>query len=188
MSGDGVPVTVAVERLQSFAGTDLEDLCVATEASIAEGGGFGWVNKPRRDLLEKYWSGVLLVPERALFVGRLDGVVVGSAQLVRPPRNNEAQAFSAHLTSAFVAPWARGYGLARGLVAAVEQHARQAGIELLNCDIRETQAAAIQLYESCGYVRWGTHPAYAKVDGRIIAGFYYMKRLTPEAGAEAARR
>jgi ribosomal protein S18 acetylase RimI-like enzyme len=123
---------------------------------------------------------VLLVPERALFVGRLDGVVVGSAQLVRPPRNNEAQAFSAHLTSAFVAPGARGYGLARGLVAAVDQHARSSGIELLNCDIRETQAAAIKLYETCGYVRWGMHPAYAKVEGRIIIGYYYMKRLVPE--------
>ncbi len=35
------------------------------------------------------------MPERLLFVGRLDGIIVGSAQLVRPPRNNEAQAFAA---------------------------------------------------------------------------------------------
>ncbi len=180
-----VPVTVAVERLQSFSGTDLEDLCIATEASIEEGGGFGWVKKPPRDLLEKYWRGVLLVPDRVLFAGRLDGVIVGSAQLIRQPRNNEAQAFSAQLMSAFVAPWARGYGLARGLVAAVEQYAREAGVEILNLDIRETQKAAIQLYESCGYTRWGMHPAYAKVGGRIIPGYYYCKRLTSETGSES---
>jgi hypothetical protein len=36
--------------------------------------------------------------------------VVGSAQLVRPPRNNEAQAFSAQITHAFIAPYARGHG------------------------------------------------------------------------------
>jgi hypothetical protein len=114
VSGDDSTVRVAVEPLESFAGTDLEDLCEATEAAIAEGGGFGWVKPPRRDILEKYWQGVMLVPGRSLFVGRIDGVVAGSAQLVRQPRNNEAQAFSAQLTSVFVAPWARGRGLGRG--------------------------------------------------------------------------
>ncbi len=61
-------------------------------AAIIDGGGFGWVNPPGRMALETYFRGVLLVPERELFVARLDGHVVGSAHLVRPPRNNEAQA------------------------------------------------------------------------------------------------
>jgi ribosomal protein S18 acetylase RimI-like enzyme len=185
MNETAVPVTVAVAKLTRFTGTDLEDLCVATEASIEEGGGFGWVRTPPRDLLEKYWRGVILVPDRALFIGRLDGVVVGSAQLIRHPRNNEAQGFSAQLMSAFVAPWARGYGLARGLVTAVEQHAREAGVEILNLDIRETQKAAIHLYESRGYIRWGTHPAYAKVGTQIIPGYYYYKRLKSDAADQA---
>jgi ribosomal protein S18 acetylase RimI-like enzyme len=186
MSETALPVTVAVEKAESFAGTDLHDLCEATEAAIDEGGGFGWVKKPRRDILEKYWQGVLLVPGRLLFVGRLDGVICGSAQLIRQPRNNEAQAFSAQLMSAFVAPWARGHGLARGLVACVEQTARRLGIEVLNLDIRDTQTAAIQLYESRGYIRWGTHPSYAKVDGKIIPGHFYYKNLTEDDGAAPA--
>src|SRR5207245_4345801 len=136
------------EKLDGFSGTDLTDLCEATEVAIEEGGGFGWVKKPPRETLEKYWRGFLLVPGRALFVARLDGVVAGSAQLVRPPRNNEAQAFSAQLMSAFVAPWARGHGLARGLLAAVEQTARRAGIAIVNIDIRATQHETVQLYES----------------------------------------
>jgi ribosomal protein S18 acetylase RimI-like enzyme len=180
MTGGGVPITVAVERLASFAGTDLADLCEATEAAIHEGGGFGWVRTPPRDALEKYWQGVLLVPGRSLFVGRLDGVVCGSAQLIRPPRNNEAQSFSAQLMSAFVAPWARGHGLARGLVAAVEQAALRQGVALLNLDVRDTQTAAIKLYEAAGYTRWGTHPAYARVEGRIVPGHYYFKRLAAD--------
>ncbi len=176
--GTDLPVSVAIEKLESLSPTDLEDLCHATEAAIDEGGGFGWIKRPERETLEKYWRGFLLVPGRALFVARLDGVIAGSAQLVRPPRNNEAQAFSAQLTSTFVAPWARGHGLGRGLVRAVEQAARQAGIAIINLDVRETQGAAIQLYESLGYTRWGTHPAYARVGGRIIPGHYYFKRLT----------
>jgi ribosomal protein S18 acetylase RimI-like enzyme len=183
----GIEAKTCVERLTLFAGNDLQDLCHVTESAIEQGGGFGWVKPPPRHLLESYWKGVLLVPERQLFVARLDGVIAGSAQLTRPPRNNEAQSFSANLTSAFVAPWARGHGLARELTLTVERAARAAGAQVLNLDVRATQEAAIRLYEALGYVRWGTHPCYANVNGTIVPGHYYFKRLdeTPldEAGA-----
>jgi hypothetical protein len=29
-----------------------------------------------------------------------------------------------------------------------------------------------------GFQRWGTHPAYARVDGKVIPGHYYFKRLS----------
>jgi ribosomal protein S18 acetylase RimI-like enzyme len=174
-----------VERLTRFGGNDLDDLCEATEAAIEVGGGFGWLKPPRRHLLESYWKGVLLVPERQLFVARLDDVIAGSAQLTRPPRNNEAQAFSASLQSVFVAPWARGHGLGRALVEAVERAAREAGAAVLNLDVRATQEAAIRLYEALGYERWGTHPCYARVNGAIVPGHYYYKRLG-ESAAEAS--
>ncbi len=100
---------------------------------------------PPRQVLENYWKGVLLVPERRLVVGRLDGIVAGSAQLSRAPRNNEAQAFAGTLTSAFVAPWARGHGLGRGIVIEIERLAREIGLAVLNLDLRDTQKAAIGL-------------------------------------------
>ena len=180
---EGRTPTTAVERLEKFAGTDLHDLCDAAEAAIKGGGGFGWLSVPPRHIMEAYWRGVLLVPERHVFVARLDGTICGSAQLARPPRNNEAQAFAAQLTSNFMAPWARGHGLARRLVQAVEDAARDAGFAILNLDVRATQTAAIQLYESLGYERWGTHPAYAQVEGAVIPGYYYMKRLACAEGA-----
>jgi ribosomal protein S18 acetylase RimI-like enzyme len=96
---------------------------------------------------------------------------------VRPPRNNEAQAFAGTLTTNFVAPWARGHGLARALTVAVEDAARADGFHYLGLDVRETLTAAIQLYESLGFVRWGTNPNYAMVDRKMIAGHYYSKRL-----------
>ena len=172
--------TIAVEELEAFGGTDLDDLCDAAEAAIKGGGGFGGLSAPPRHIMENYWRGVLLVPERRLFVARLDRTICGSAQLARPPRNNEAQAFAAQLTSNFIAPWARGHGLARQLVVAVEDGARAAGYTILNLDVRDTQTAAIQLYESLGYVRWGTHPCYARVEDAIVPGHFYYKRLTPK--------
>ena len=73
--------------------------------------------------------------------------IVGSAHLVKPPRNNEAQAFAAQLMHAFVAPYARGHGLARMLTEGVEDRARELGYHVLNLDVRETQAAAIHMYD-----------------------------------------
>src|ERR1700747_2617486 len=129
---------VKVERLTRYSGTDLDDLCEATESAIVEGGGFGWVKPPPRPALEKYWQGMRLVPERRLVVGRLDGVICGSAQLSRAPRNNEAQAMAGTITSAFVAPWARGRGLGRGIVLEIERLAKEIGLAVLNLDLRDT--------------------------------------------------
>ena len=131
--------------------------------------------------MEAYWKGVLLVPERDLVVARLDGTIAGSAQLWLPPKNNEAQAFTGQLTTHFVAPWARGHGLARMLVEEVEAAALAAGLRALNLDIRETQERAIALYEQLSYRCWGNHPRYAWIEGRWIGGLYFVKDL---AGSE----
>jgi ribosomal protein S18 acetylase RimI-like enzyme len=168
-----------VERIKHLNDQDLNTLCEVTDAAIIDGGGFGWVTPPGRRALETYFRGVTLVPERELFVARLDGDIVGSAILVRPPRNNEAQAFAASLMHAFIAPYARGHGLARMLTASVEDRARELGYHILNLDVRETQGVAIAMYESHGYIRWGEHPEYALVRGKLVAGYFYYKRLRP---------
>ena len=169
----------AVERVTEFSDDDLAALCEAASAAIIDGGGFGWVAPPGRAALEAYFRGLLLVPGRELFVARLDGVLVGFAQLIRPSKNNEAQAFAATLTSSFVAPYARSHGLARMMTLRVEEAARALGYHALNLDLRETQEAAIALYESLGYIRWGVHPAYARVGGRTVRGIFYYKTLQP---------
>jgi ribosomal protein S18 acetylase RimI-like enzyme len=169
----------SIEKLTRLTRLDLEELCEAADDGIRAGGGFGWLKPPPRQVMENYWKGVVLVPERSLIVGRLDGVICASAQLQRPSRNNEAQAHSAQLTTNFVAPWARGHGLARGIVLAVEAEARALGVSVLNLDVRETQEAAIQLYRSLGYDHYGTHPRYARVEGNWVAGLFFWKELAP---------
>jgi ribosomal protein S18 acetylase RimI-like enzyme len=181
-AGRALGHVLAVEIASTLAPHDLEDLCEATNAAVIEGGGFGWIQSQDRAVLARHFRGVLLVPDRVLFLARLDGVVVGSAQLVRPTRNNEAQAFAAQVTHAYIAPYARGFGLARQLLARVEEHAAAVGFRVLNLDVRETQERAIALFESLGYVRWGTHPAYARVEGRTVAGHFYYKLLEPGRG------
>ena len=175
---------ITVERVTELTEDDLSALCEAADAAIIEGGGFGWVHPPGRQAMERYFRGLMLVPERELYGARMDGLLVGSAQLVRPPRNNEAQAFAAQVMHGFVAPYARGHGVARLLMQRVEEGARALGYHVLNLDVRATQAVAIALYESMGYIRWGEHPIYARVNGQTVPGYFYYKVL--QAGGRIA--
>lgn len=166
-----------LEKLESLPHSDLSELCDATKLAIEDGGGFGWLHPPAREVLERYWRGVLLIPERALFVARLDGVIAGSAQLARATPNNQAQEFMGHLHTFFVAPWARGKGLATELIKAVEKEARVQNCEVLILDVRESQTHAAKVFTSLGYQSWGRLARYAKVDDQWIPGCYYYKDL-----------
>lgn len=171
----------SIEFATELSQADLNDLCDATDEAIKAGGGFGWVKLPARDILERYWQGVLTMPARMLFIARLDGVICGTAQLILPPRNNEAQSFAVNMTTNFVAPWARKHGLAKMLMEEVERKAKQEGFAVINLDVRETQEEAIHFYESVGYVHFGTHPYYARVDNQIVKGRYYYKVLDAQS-------
>ena len=95
------PAKIKIESIQSLKYGDLDDLCDSTESAITEGGGFGWIKVPSRKVLENYWRGVLTIPERELIIGRLDNVVAGSCQLIKPSKNNEAQKNSCSLIEVF---------------------------------------------------------------------------------------
>ncbi len=170
---------ISIDIADTLTPADLNDLCDATDAAVEAGGGFGWITPPAREVMERYWKGVLVVPERHLLLARMDGAVCGAVQLVEPSRHNEAQAFSAQLLAAFIAPWARNRGAGRKLTDMAEKLALEMGYKVLQLDVRDSQEAAIHLYENMGYKRWGTNPAYAQIDGKIITGFYYAKIIRP---------
>ena len=51
----------------------------------------------------------------------------------------------------WVAPRARGLGLGRRLLEALEHAAREAGVAVLHLETNRTLIEAIQLYRDCGY-------------------------------------
>lgn len=172
-------MTVHVQKITEFKHADLTELVQATEDAIRDGIGFNWVLPPGKDVLETYWKGVLVVPDRILFTARLDGTLAGSIQLVKPGASKETSSFAASLDAHFVAPWARGHGMAKKLLEAAEREARSLGFSVLKLSVRQTQEAAISLYEEMGYKRWGTLPTYEYVNAQMIAGHYYYKNLEP---------
>jgi len=173
---------IVIEKITSFKYNDLNDLCDATESTFADDAlsfsiGLSPVDAKIRDKLEAYWKGTLLVPERLLIVGRIDGVIASSIQLIKPSPNNHSSSFAGTVDSHFVAPWARGYGLARELLNAVEAEAFASGISVLKLSVRANLKAAIKLYEASGYKLWGTLDKYEQVDGKLFSGYFYYKGL-----------
>ena len=170
-------IIIKVEILKLISNLDLADLCNITEQAIKAGGGFGWLKVPPRETLNKYWKGLVVVQNRVLIVGRLNNVIAGTLQLGLQPPNNEAQKNIINITSHFVAPWARGYGLAKNMIDYAELVAKENGASCVQLDIRETQEAGIQLFKSKGYKKWGENPNYAAVDGKVIKGWYFYKNI-----------
>ena len=173
--------SVSVELIDEALGiNDLNDLCDATESAIEAGGGFGWVDLPSRETLENYWNGVVTAPMRQLFVARLDQTICGTTQLVLPPKNNEAQGHMVTLTTNFVAPWARGHGLAKMLLQKVEKNCIKDGYSVINLDVRETMTDAIKLYENLGYKEFGQHPYSVRAKGQTIQSKFYYKVINED--------
>ncbi|MFN7038305.1 MAG: GNAT family N-acetyltransferase [Alphaproteobacteria bacterium] len=171
---------ITIESLKCFNKNDLSDLCDATLSVLENSCGFS-IGFHRssfdKESLEQYFNGILIIPERSLIVGRYDGIIAGSIQLLKPPNSNQTSAFSIYVDNHFVAPWARGLGLAKALLMAAEEEAKIMGYSMIKLSVRATQDAAINLYDSFGYKKWGTLDKYELMDGKIIAGHFYYKDL-----------
>ncbi|WP_169566941.1 GNAT family N-acetyltransferase [Sneathiella limimaris] len=166
-----------IELMEEISETDLDDLCTAVDEAVVDGNGFGWLKPPERSKQKIFWRGVITMPVRELYCARLEGRIVGSAQLVKPFPNNEASAHIANITTFFIAPYARGHGLAIGMLEVLQQSARRQGFKNLEVDVRETQKAAITLIENSGFVRWAEKKKYAWDGERFVNGYYYTKDL-----------
>jgi ribosomal protein S18 acetylase RimI-like enzyme len=113
--------------------------------------------------------------ERLLLVAEEDGRVLGMAQLARSGAMNAQH--RAEVQRVAVADNARGNGIGRQLMAAVEDAARQCGLTLLWLTTHEGSAACT-FYEALGYTKLGVMPSYSRrPDGTLWPGVFYFKEL-----------
>jgi RimJ/RimL family protein N-acetyltransferase len=177
------PAEIKIEVLRELNDMDLSDLCDAAESTVLDNSlsfniGMYRTKPTTKESIETYWKGVLLVPERELIIGRIDGVIAASVQLIKPAPDNQTSAFCGTIDRHFVAPWARGHGLAKALIFEAEKRAEAVGLTVLRLSVRANLEAAISLYESLGYKRWGTLDKYEMVGGKMLAGHFYYKDLS----------
>ncbi|HEY4570851.1 MAG TPA: GNAT family N-acetyltransferase [Kribbella sp.] len=97
---------------------------------------------------------VALHPEIAFTVLRLDGAPVGCVGL-QPVTPGLGE-----IKRMYVAPAARGWGLSRLLLEAVESQARSLGLTRLRLETGTKQLEAIALYSNHGYVPTPPYPPF----------------------------
>ena len=59
---------ISVETADQLTMRDIHELCDAAEEAIFAGGGFGWLSPPPKSVMEDYWRGVQMIPERYLII------------------------------------------------------------------------------------------------------------------------
>ena len=87
----------------------------------------------------------------------------------------------AKLFGMYVRPSWRRRGLGRQLVESALTHARQRpGIKLVQLTVTETNAPAVALYESCGFLRFGVEPLAVAVGSQYVTKLHLWRRLDPD--------
>ena len=130
-------------------------------------------------------TGVFDPPQGAFFVGYVDGepVAMGGWRL-----RSDVQALgagrSAEVKRMYVAPAARRRGLARAVLAHLEETAARAGAEVMVLETGTEQPEAIAMYERAGYQRVESFGYYAWSPKSRC----YGKRLEPDPPVSTTRR
>jgi GNAT superfamily N-acetyltransferase len=117
-----------------------------------------------------------LDPEhRVLLVDREDGRVVGTVRVVRADAENGAH--RAEVQRLAVLGERRGEGLGRALLEAAVERARGMGLRLLWLTTH-ADSGSDRFYETVGWSRLGTLPAYsARPDGTLAGSAFYYREL-----------
>ena len=172
---------VNVELLEKLKTIDLITLCEIAEATMLDTYGFSigskkWHPPMVRDL-EEYFTGVMLIQERKLIVGRVEKNIVGSLQLLCPHKLNKLSSFAVSIHDFFVVHMARNSGIAEAMFRFAEDYCRNYKYKLIKLSVRSDMAAAISLVEKLGYRKWGVLDKYELVGNGIMSGYFYCKDL-----------
>lgn len=176
IDGEMVEIVKAVADHEAVC---IEDLIELLRDSVASGASVGFLENLGVDENGAYWRSVfcgLRPGERVMLLARTEaGRVVGAVQFERSSKPNGRH--RADVMRLLVHTSARGQGLGRRLMAAIEREAIDAGISLLVLDT-EAGSAADFLYPKLGFLRVGEIPNFAcSPDGSFCPTAYYYKRI-----------
>lgn len=172
---------LSVEHANRLDDTDLDALVQATHATIAEGSQNSWRGNPSAQRLTAFWNGVMLSPHRHLILGRIAGKIVGGVQIVQAGPLSEIGPEVASLDNFFLAPDARGKGLARRMLRYAEDVARAHGITSLDLVVRDDRDEAALMFEELGYKLWARKETFRWAQDQFHGGLYYTKVIDDAA-------
>lgn len=107
------------------------------------------------------------------------GALVGSELVGAAGLRFESRVRTRHKATLFgmyVRESANGRGVGRRLVEGILRHARESGrTEVVQLVVNEPNRRAIELYERCGFMIFGTEPMAVKLDGDFIARLHMWR-------------
>lgn len=146
--------------------------------SVNHGASVGFLPPLPPEEAETYWRDVFAGVERGsilLWAAHEDGRVLGTVQLHPVGKANGSH--RAEVAKLLVHTTARRRGIARALMAALEDEARRLRRSTLVLDTRQGDLAE-PLYQSIGYTIAGVIPKYAlNGEGGVDATVFYYKLL-----------
>ncbi len=153
---------LVVEPLDVAAAESAErGLATILQDSVGDGSYVSFLPPLAREPALAFWRGITQAVGQGrtrLFAAWLDGTLAGTVQLgLDMPPN---QPHRGDIRKLLVAPASRRQGVARALMLAAEDAAREAGRRLLVLDTR-VGGGADRLYRELGWVEVGTIPGYA---------------------------
>lgn len=172
--------TVTVRRLGAGEAFDaVEGLAEVLIDCVEGGASVSFMLPLAREKALAFWRGVaggVARSERALLVAEdARGAIVGTVQLVMTMPDN--QPHRADVAKMLVHRRARRAGVARQLMAALDEVAKEEGKTVLVLDT-VTGGDAERLYERAGWQRAGVVPKFALMpDGEFCATTFFYKHL-----------
>ncbi|MFN8558323.1 MAG: GNAT family N-acetyltransferase, partial [Dehalococcoidia bacterium] len=153
------PPPTTVERLSAEqARACLDDLVELLRDAVDNAASVGFLPPLDLDIATAYWRAIVdgvARGVRVLLVARWEGRIVGTVQLSLDGLPNSR--YRGEVQKLLVHTNVRRGGIARALMAAIEEEARRAGRVLLVLDTRRGDPAE-QLYGSGGWTRVGVIP------------------------------
>ncbi|MES9506255.1 GNAT family N-acetyltransferase [Streptomyces sp. NPDC000609] len=166
--------------------TYADELAALLVDTVNGGSSVGFLAPLERDEAAAWWrerAGAVDAGHLQVWIARDAERVTGTIGLVRAPLPNARH--RAEVTKLMVRPSARGRGLGRSLLDAVERSAAEAGVTLLVLDT-ESGSPAERLYRSAGWTECGSIPEYAGDPAGVLKPTtLYYKPLGPARATPA---
>ena len=170
-------MTLAIERVTAASDGIVEELATLLLDAVDDNAGISFMKGLLRDEATAWWRRTLkaATPRTVILAARDESGLVGTVQLqpAWPPN----QPHRADVAKLIVHRRARGKGIARRLMEALERHAREQRFTLLLLDTCKGGSAE-QLYSSMGWIRVGEVPGFAlNPDGSLCDTVFFYKKI-----------
>jgi GNAT superfamily N-acetyltransferase len=169
--------TIAISRLTAPSADDVRQLAGLLVDAVDSNAGISFMAGLTIEEAAAWWRTVFedASPRTVILAARDHEGVAGTVQL--QPAWAPNQPHRADVAKLIVHRRARGRGIARALMAALEQHAREQQFTVLLLDTCQGSAAE-KLYASLGWVRVGVVPQFAlNPDGSLCDTVFFYKHL-----------